>query len=121
MNEWLTRGPVNPLFTVSATHYQENLELSHLEVVFNSAVRPSAIPNDYFNYIVPCAILKSVVVCQRTTEIAEVEDWPVAVSNEAGMLGLVPQCFLPDVAADSSLRSFYLLSTCADLVGSARG
>ena len=68
------------------------------------------------NYIVPCAILKSVVVCQRTSEIAEVGDWPIAVSNETGMLGLVPQCFLPDVAADLSLRSLS-----ADLVGSARG
>lgn len=89
-------------------------------MVFNRAMRPSAIPNDYFNYIVPCVILKSVVVCQRSSEIAEVGNRPVAVSSEAGMLGLVPQCFLPDVAADSSLRSLHLLSTCADLVGSAR-
>lgn len=55
------------------------------------------------------------------SEIAKAGNWPVAVSNEAGMLGLVPQCFLPDVAADLSLWSLYLLSTSADLVGSARG
>ena len=87
---------------------------------FNSAVKPSAITNDYFHYIVPCVILKSIVVCQRTSEI-EVGNLPVAVSNEAGMLGLGQQGFLPDVAAESSLLSLHLLSTCADLVGSACG
>lgn len=89
----------------------------HLMVVFNSAVMRSAITNKYFNYILPCIILRSVVVCQRMKEIAEVGRWPVAVRNEAKMLGYSCASYLTQLQPPAYCPSWHFFSICADLVG----